>query len=179
MGRALKLPLGGYSKPTSGPPSVNQLRSTVSPDPATPPQQFDGSGPGGTPKRTSVTASAGPHTPLTLKGLLDVVVLVVATPILLLAGVPARAYLIAAGAWIVLRAVGLLIDRAALAISPSRAEIGLRLAYLMGRLFALAAIVVLLRHGDGRSAALTALFVMLVAFTIELSISFAYRPRRR
>ena len=157
---------------------MNQLRSTVSPDPATPPQHFDGSGPGGTSSRTSVTASVGPHTPLTPKGLLDIVVLVVATPILLL-GVPARAYLIAAGAWIVLRAIGLLVDRAGLAISPSRAEIGLRLAYLMGRLFALAAVVVLLRHGDGRSAALTALFVMLVAFTIELSISFAYRPRRR
>jgi hypothetical protein len=158
---------------------VNQPSSTVSPDHATPPGRFDGPGEGGAPSRPAVTASAGPHTPLTVKGLLDVVVLVVATPVLLLAGVPARAYLIAAGAWIVLRAIGILIDRVGLAISPSRAEIGLRLAYLMGRLIALAAVVVLLRHADGRSAALTALLVMLVAFTIELSISFVYRPRRR
>jgi hypothetical protein len=124
-------------------------------------------------------AATSPHTPLTVKGLLDVLVLVVATPIVLVPGVPARAYLIAAGSWIVLRAVGVAADRIALAIAPSAAEIGLRLAYLLGRLVALAIMVVLLRQSGGRPAALTALLVILVAFTIELTISAIYRPRRR
>jgi hypothetical protein len=53
-----------------------------------------------------LTASTGPRHPLTVKGLLDVVVLVVGAPVVLVPGVPARAYLIAAGTWIALRAVG-------------------------------------------------------------------------
>jgi hypothetical protein len=123
--------------------------------------------------------STAPRTPLTVKGLLDVVVLVVGALVVLVPGVPARAYLIAAGTWIVLRVVGVAADRAALAIPSAAAEIGLRLAYLLGRLFALAIMVVLLRQSGGRPAALTALLVILVAFTIELTISAVYRPRRR
>jgi hypothetical protein len=123
--------------------------------------------------------STAPRTPLTVKGLLDVVVLVVGALVVLVPGVPARAYLIAAGTWIVLRVVGVAADRAALAIPSAAAEIGLRLAYLLGRLFALAIMVVLLRQNGGRPAALTALLVILVAFTIELTISAVYRPRRR
>jgi hypothetical protein len=123
--------------------------------------------------------STAPRTPLTVKGLLDVVVLVVGALVVLVPGVPARAYLIAAGTWIVLRVVGVAADRAALAIPSAAAEIGLRLAYLLGRLFALAIMVVLLRQNGGRPAALTALLVILVAFTIELTVSAVYRPRRR
>jgi hypothetical protein len=126
-----------------------------------------------------LTASTGPRHPLTVKGLLDVVVLVVGALVLLVPSVPARAYLIAAGSWIVLRAVGVAADRTALAIPSAAGEIGLRLAYLLGRLFALAIMVILLRQSGGRPAALTALLVILVAFTIELTISAIYRPRRR
>jgi len=125
------------------------------------------------------TAASDPRTPLTVKGLLDVVVLAVAAPVVLVPGVPARAYLIAAGTWIVLRAVGVAVDRAALAMAPSGGELGLRLAYLLGRLAAVAVVVILLRQSGGRAAAVTALLVMLVAFTIELAISAVYRPRRR
>ncbi len=131
------------------------------------------------PKDWRRTGSAAPRTPLTVKGLLDVLVLVLAVPVILVPSVPARAYLISAVTWIVLRAVGLAADRIALALAPSAAEIGLRLAYLLGRLFALAIMVVLLRNSWGRSDALTALLVILVAYTIELSISAVYRPRRR
>ena len=41
----------------------------------------------------------------------DVVLLVLAAPIMLLIGVPAGGYLIGAGAWIVLRAVGVGVER--------------------------------------------------------------------
>ncbi len=160
---------------------MNRLPTTPSPDLATPPPPPEVPGPEGAseppPKR--IGQPPGPHTPLSVKGLLDVVLLVVAAPVLLVAGVSAPAYLIAAGAWIVLRLVGVGIDRLALAIPSSRIEIGLRLAYLLGRLFGLAVMVVLLRNDDGRHAALAALLVILVAFTVELTLSVIYRPRKR
>ena len=108
----------------------------------------------------------------------DVVLIVVAAPILLLMGVPASGYAIAAGAWIVLRALGVAMDARAASARPQQ-EISLRLAYLLGRLFLLALTVILVRQGDGRNPGLTALCVIVFAFTVELIVSTATRPRRR
>jgi hypothetical protein len=115
---------------------------------------------------------------VTLLRYLDVALLIVAAPIMLLIGVPASGYLIAAGAWIVLRAVGVAIDRAAAAGGPMSREVTLRLSYLMGRLFILAIVVILVRKDDGEDAGLTALFVVVFAFTVQLLISVGNRPRR-
>lgn len=109
----------------------------------------------------------------------DVVLITVAAPIMLLIGVSASGYLIAAGAWIVLRAVGVGVDRAAAASRAANQQITLRLGYLMSRLFLLALVVILVRRGDGRGAGLAALLVIVVAFTIELLLSVANRPRSR
>jgi len=109
---------------------------------------------------------------------LDVVLLVVAAPVLLLIGVPARGYLISAGAWIGLRAIGVLVDRVALAMTSAKGEISLRLAYLFGRLIGLAVIAIVLRQSAGRNAGVTALLVILFAFSVELILSVIYRPRR-
>jgi hypothetical protein len=114
---------------------------------------------------------------VTLLRFFDVVLIVVAAPIMLLIGVPASGYLIATGAWIGLRAVGVGVDRAAGAARTANQQITLRLGYLMSRLFLLALAVILVRQGDGRDAGLTALLVIVVAFTIELFLSFANRPR--
>ena len=108
---------------------------------------------------------------------LDVVVLVVAAPIMLLIGVPAVGYLVGAGVWIALRAVGVAVERAAAAAGDPRQETSLRLAYLLGRLFLLAIAVILVRNGSGRDAGLTALLVIVFAFTVQLILSFLYRPR--
>ncbi len=108
---------------------------------------------------------------------LDVVLLVVAAPIMLLIGVPAVGYLVGAGAWIVLRALGIAIDRAVPALNDPRSEITLRLAYLLGRLFLLAIAVILVRNGSGRDDGLTALLVIVFAFTAQLVLSFLTRPR--
>jgi hypothetical protein len=108
---------------------------------------------------------------------LDVVVLIVAAPIMLLIGVPAVGYLVGAGAWIVLRAVGVAVDRAVAATEDPRREAGLRLAYLLSRLFLLAIAVILVRNGAGRDDGLTALLVIVFAFTMQLVLSFLYRPR--
>jgi len=125
----------------------------------------------------SVSASASPERSLTPLAYLDVVVLVVAAPIVLLIGVPAVGYLVGAGAWIALRAVGILVERLVAATDDPRREVTLRLAYLMGRLFMLAIAVILVRNGSGRDDGLTALLVILFAFTTQLVTSFLTRPR--
>ena len=125
----------------------------------------------------SLSAPAPSEAPATLLAYLDVAILAVATPIMLLIGVPAVGYLVGAGAWIVLRAAGVAVDRAVAAIKDPRQEITLRLAYLLGRLFGLAIAVILVRQGSGRDAGLTALLVIVFAFTAQLLLSFLNRPR--
>jgi hypothetical protein len=109
---------------------------------------------------------------------IDVVLVVLAAPIMLLIGVPADGYGIGAGAWIALRAVGVAVDRYAGSLDQRR-EVPLRLAYLLGRLFALALTIILVRRGEGRDAGLTALVVIVFAYTVSLVASFTDRPRSR
>ena len=109
----------------------------------------------------------------------DVALLIVAAPIMLLIGVPASGYLIGAGAWILLRAIGVGVEHAAVSVPEASQQIGLRLAYMLGRLFLLALAVIVARQASGRDAGLTALAVVVVAFTVQLAISPFARPRSR
>jgi hypothetical protein len=127
----------------------------------------------------SLSAPAPSEAPITLLAYLDVAVVAVATPIMLLIGVPAVGYLAGAGAWIVLRAAGVGVERLADALDDPRREITLRLGYLMARLFLLAIAVILVRNGSGRDAGLTALLVIVFAFTMQLVLSVLTRPRSR
>lgn len=109
---------------------------------------------------------------------LDVVLVIVAAPIMILIGVSAVGYAVGAGAWIVLRLVGVAVERiAADAHEPGR-QIGIRLGYMLGRLFGLALAVILARKGSGQDAGLTALAVIVFAFTVQLAVSAINRPRR-
>jgi hypothetical protein len=110
---------------------------------------------------------------------LDIVLVVVGAPILILMGASAVGYGVAAGAWIVLRIVGVGMDRFLAANVDARREISLRLAYLIARVFLLALVVILVRKGDGKDPALTSLGVIVFAFTIALATSFLNRPRTR
>jgi hypothetical protein len=110
---------------------------------------------------------------------LDVVLVVVAAPILLLIGVPAVGYAAGAGAWLALRALGVGVDRYLSGMSDPRREISLRLGYLIARVFLLALAVILVRRSAGRDDALTALLVIVFAFTVQLIVSFIERPRAR
>lgn len=105
----------------------------------------------------------------------DVVLLVVAAPIMLLIGVSPTGYGAAAGVWIMLRVVGELIERVA-ASAPANQQISIRLGFLLGRLFALAITVILVRKASGQDAGLTALLVIVFAYTVSLFLSFLYRP---
>jgi len=109
---------------------------------------------------------------------LDVVLLVVAAPIMILIGVSAPGYAVGAGAWIVLRAVGVAVERIAADTSEPGRQIGIRLGYMLARLFALAPRVVFGRKRPCQDAELTALAVIVFAFTVQLAVSAITRPRR-
>jgi hypothetical protein len=49
----------------------------------------------------------------------------------------------------------------------------------MGRIFALALTVILVRKGEGKNDALAALLVIVFAFTVQLALSYANRPGAR
>jgi hypothetical protein len=107
---------------------------------------------------------------------LDVVLVVLAAPIMLLIGVSAVGYGIGGGAWLVLRAIGVAVERAA-GGSELRSQVSLRLGYMLGRLFLLALAIVLARSAGGRDGGLAALAVIVAAFTIQLAVSALNRPR--
>jgi hypothetical protein len=109
----------------------------------------------------------------------DVLLVVVATPIMLLIGVPAGGYCIGAGAWLVLRALGIAVDRAAGDTTVINRAVGLRLGFMLGRLFTLAIVVILVRNADGQNAGVACLAVIVVAFTVQLATSALNRPRTR
>src|ERR1700733_2138194 len=64
-------------------------------------------------ERMSLSAPVHSEAPVTALAYLDVIVIAVATPIMLLIGVPAIGYLVGAGAWIVLRVAGVGVERVA------------------------------------------------------------------
>jgi hypothetical protein len=127
----------------------------------------------------SLTASAISEHPVTLIRYLDVVLLVVAAPILLLIGAPAVGYAVGAGAWIALRVVGEGVERYANATTNRAAELTVRTAYPVCRVFLLSLTVILVRQGEGRADGVAALVVIVLAFTIHLVLSFVNRPRTR
>jgi hypothetical protein len=118
-----------------------------------------------------------PASPPLIVQYLDVVLVVAAAPILLLMGVSAVGYGAGAGAWLILRAVGVGVDRVA-ETSDARAQVSLRLGYMLGRLFVLALVVVLARRNGGQDAGLAALLVVVIAFTVQLLVSALNRPRK-
>lgn len=106
---------------------------------------------------------------------LDIVLVVVAAPIMLLIGVPAAGYAIGGGAWIALRGVGLAVEHAASRVDVRR-QVSLRMGYMLGRLFLLALAVIVARNGGSRNDGLAALLVIVGAFTIQLALSALTRP---
>ena len=107
---------------------------------------------------------------------MDVVLIVVAAPILLLIGVPASGYCVGAGAWIVLRASASASSAARAAPRATRAgRSGCGSATCSGACSCSRWRSIFVRRGDGRDAGLTALLVIVFAFTVELIVSIATR----
>ena len=118
------------------------------------------------------------HGASALERYFDVVLVVVAAPIMIAIGVSATGYAIGGGAWIVLRAAGEVLERNPALQANPRADVSVRLGYMLSRLFLLAIAVILARSQAGRDAGLTALAVIAVAFTVQLAVSAITRPKR-
>lgn len=101
----------------------------------------------------------------------DVVLVLVAAPIMIAIGVSATGYAIGGGAWIALRAAGEVLERNEALHSDPRTDISVRLGFMLSRLFLLALAVILARSQWGRDAGLAALAVIVVAFTVELAVT--------
>jgi hypothetical protein len=112
-----------------------------------------------------------------LVGYLDVALVALGAPIMIAIGVSALGYAVGGGAWIALRAVGAAIDRVSALHRDARTDVGVRLGYMLSRLFLLALAVILARSGASRDAGLTALVVIVFAFTVQLVVSAINRPR--
>ncbi len=102
---------------------------------------------------------------------LDVVLVVVAAPVMIAIGVSASGYAIGGGAWIALRAAGEVLERNQALHANFRTEVNVRLGFMLSRLFLLAGAVIIARSQAGRDAGLTALVVVAVAFTVQLAVS--------
>jgi hypothetical protein len=127
----------------------------------------------------SVTTSRVSESPVAILRYFDVVLVALAAPIMLLIGVSPAGYLIATATWIGLRALGVAVDHLAESTDDAGRQIGLRLGYMLGRLFMLAIVVILIRKSDGQNAGLAALAVVVFAFTAQLATSALTRPRKR
>jgi hypothetical protein len=108
---------------------------------------------------------------------IDVLLVVLAGPLLFLVGVPALGYAIGAASWIVLRAVGVAVDRHASAGANVLQQISLRIEYRLVRVLALVTAAALAVKA-GRADGLTALLVITFAFTVQL-IWVVYDVRHR
>ena len=115
-------------------------------------------------------SDAGDSRTLRALGFLDLVALAFALPVFLVAGFPMAGYAVAAGAWLLQRAVRELVARRAAAAADVRAQVGLTAAsmILRGWLVAFAIFAVGLRDSKaGLAAAVLFLFLFSIFFTMQ------------
>ncbi len=102
---------------------------------------------------------------------LDLLVVMVAAPIALLAGVPWAGYAIGAVGWVLLRGLGLAVEQRARTMDLVVEQVALRLSYRLARAALLTGAVVLAFKAEGRGDGLAALAVIVAAFTMRLPLS--------
>jgi hypothetical protein len=106
---------------------------------------------------------------------LDLVLLVLALPVFLLAGLPMLGYAAGAGAWLVQRGIQVALNRRAAASDDPRAVVGITVGSMIGRgwLVALTIFAVGLSDND---AGLSAAVLLIVLFTAYFTVSMIMRP---
>ena len=111
------------------------------------------------------------RSPLQLLQYLDVVLVVLATPVALALGAPAFGLLLAAGAWLVQRALAHADRRWIARARPSGSRLGLDVAESFGRIWLLAGAIVVAGVVGGRADGLAAALAIFAAY----SVAFATR----
>jgi hypothetical protein len=116
--------------------------------------------------------------PLVFVRYLDVVLIILAAPFVWLMGGPMLGFAVGAGAWLVTRALGVLIERLARG-KEIKAQIALNFGVMMGRVWVVGIAILLVGKLADREDGLTAALVALVAFTLFLATSMVLRPSER
>ncbi len=101
---------------------------------------------------------------------LDVVLVVVATPVALMLGAPAFGYAVGAGAWVLQRLLAQADKRWIGKPSEPRTRLGLSLFEAFGRIWLLAGAIILAGVAGGRADGLTAALVIFCAYSVAFAI---------
>jgi hypothetical protein len=107
--------------------------------------------------------------------LLDLIVLAVALPVFIAAGLPILGYLAAAGAWLGQRAVQMIIRRRVAASDDPRTVVGLIAGSMIARGWSVALVIFLVGLSDN-DAGLAAAVLVIALFTIYFSVQMMTRP---
>jgi len=109
--------------------------------------------------------------PVALLRYLDVVLVVAALPLVVLAGLPMLGYAVGAIAWIAQRAAGALLERQARRTSDPRRQVGLNLGSSLGRAWVVGGAILAVGLLGEREDGLTAAVVVAAAFTVYFATS--------
>ncbi len=106
---------------------------------------------------------------------LDLVLLVVALPIFVVAGLPMLGYVAGGGAWLVQRGIQHLLNRRAAASHDPRTVVGITAASMIGRGW-LVALTIFAAGLSDEDAGLAAAVLVIVLFTAYFTVSMIMRP---
>lgn len=110
---------------------------------------------------------------------LDLAVLALVLPLFLVAELPLVGYAVAAGAWVVQRAIRELLERRAEASDDVRVAVGVTAASMIARGWLAAFAIFGAYLVDGRQAGLAAAVLFLFLFTLAFSVQAMLRPFER
>jgi hypothetical protein len=106
---------------------------------------------------------------------LDLVLLVVALPIFIVAGLPLAGYAAGAGAWLAQRGLQAYTDRRARASDDPRTVVGLLAGSMIARAWLVAIVIFLVGLSDNQ-AGLAAAVLVIALFTVYFTIGMIMRP---
>jgi hypothetical protein len=106
---------------------------------------------------------------------LDLVLLAVALPVFVVAGLPMLGYAAGAGAWLVQRAVQVSLHRRAVASDDPRTVVGIAAGSMIGRGWLVALTIFAAGLAD-EDAGLSAAVLVIVLFTAYFTVSMIMRP---
>jgi hypothetical protein len=109
--------------------------------------------------------------PLALLRYVDVLLVVMAAPVVILGGLPVLGYAAGAGIWIVQRFVAQYLEQRARQVSNVRHAVGLNMAGMFARSWLVALTILVVGLTGEREDGLMAAIVVLTAFTVYFAMS--------
>jgi len=107
---------------------------------------------------------------------LDIVILILALPIFLAADLPMLGYAAAAGAWLVQRAIQIVLMRKAAAAEDPRTVVGITAGSMIGRGWLVALTIFAVGAAAGSKVGLSAAVLFIALFTVYFSMQMILRP---